>query len=153
MRSFARKWNHEREKEIETHNALDPYIGNVELLRAREEVHALEKQLDKAKRSKEAMAANLETKLKKRDILANSANDRVFVVGNAMHEARESNDKDANNNFEDGGNNKPNDTVDESYASINADVFDDIVLYEDPNDDDIANEIKRKRNEEILANR
>ena len=58
-----------------------------------------------------------------------------------------------NNNFEDGGNNKPNETVDESYASINADVFDDIVLYEDPNDDDIANEIKRKRNEEILANR
>ena len=28
-----------------------------------------------------------------------------------------------------------------------------VVLYEDPNDDDIANEIKRKRNEEILANR
>ena len=89
------KWNHEREKEIETQNALDPYVGNVELLRAREEVHALEKQLDKAKRSKEAMAANLETKLKKRDILVNSANDRVFVVGNAMNEARESNDKDA----------------------------------------------------------
>ena len=153
LREEVLKWNHEREKEIETQNALDPYVGNVELLRAREEVHALEKQLDKAKRSKEAMAANLETKLKKRDILANSANDRVFVVGNAMHEARESNDKDANNNFEDGGNNKPNDTVDESYASINADVFDDIVLYEDPNDDDIANEIKRKRNEEILANR
>ena len=86
-------------------------------------MHALEKQLDKAKRSKEAMAANLETKLKKRDILAHSANDRVFVVGNAMHEARESNDKDANNNFEDGGNNKPNDTVDESYANINADVL------------------------------
>ena len=153
LREEVLKWNHEREKEIETQNALDPYVGNVELLRAREEVHALEKQLDKAKRSKEAMAANLETKLKKRDILVNSANDRVFVVGNAMNEARESNDKDANNNFEDGGNNKPNETVDESYASINADVFDDIVLYEDPNDDDIANEIKRKRNEEILANR
>ena len=137
--------------EIETQNKLDPYVGNVELLRAREEVHALEKQLDKAKRSKETMAANLETKLKKREILANSANDRVFVVGNAMHEARESNDTEmTNNNFEDGGKNKSNRTQSTSHTPrINSVDFDDIVLYEDPNDDDVANEIKRKRNEDI----
>ena len=41
LREEVSKWNRERKMEIETQNKLDPNVGNVELLRAREEVHAL----------------------------------------------------------------------------------------------------------------
>jgi len=133
LRAEVLKWNREREMEIETLNKLDPNVGNVDLLRAREEVHELEKQLEKAKRAKEAMAANLETRLKKREILASSANDLVFVVDNIVPDTRVSNNSRG--------------------AHTNNDEFEDRVLYEDPNDDDVANEIKRKRNEDIQANR
>ena len=155
LREEVSKWNRERKMEIETQNKLDPNVGNVELLRAREEVHALEKQLDKAKRSKETMAANLETRLKKREILASSANDLVFVVDNAACDTLQSNDdRETDNDIKAARKNKSNRRyADESYAIINSVDFEDKVLYEDPNDDDVANEIKRKRNEDIHANR
>ena len=155
LREEVSKWNRERKMEIETQNKLDPNVGNVELLRAREEVHALEKQLDKAKRSKETMAANLETRLKKREILASSANDLVFVVDNAARDTLQSNDdRETDNDIKAARKNKSNRRyADESYAIINSVDFEDKVLYEDPNDDDVANEIKRKRNEDIHANR
>ena len=155
LREEVSKWNRERKLEIETQNKLDPNVGNVELLRAREEVHALEKQLDKAKRSKETMAANLETRLKKREILASSANDLVFVVDNAARDTLQSNDDgETDNDIKAARKNKSNRRyADESYAIINSVDFEDKVLYEDPNDDDVAYEIKRKRNEDIHANR
>lgn len=155
LREEVSKWNRERKMEIETQNKLDPNVGNVELLRAREEVHALEKQLDKAKRSKETMAANLETRLKKREILASSANDLVFVVDNAARDTLQSNDDgETDNDIKAARKNKSNRRyADESYAIINSVDFEDKVLYEDPNDDDVAYEIKRKRNEDIHANR
>ena len=155
LREEVSKWNRERKMEIETQNKLDPNVGNVELLRAREEVHALEKQLDKAKRSKETMAANLETRLKKREILASSANDLVFVVDNAARDTLQSNDDgETDNDIKAARKNKSNRRyADESYATINSVDFEDKVLYEDPNDDDVAYEIKRKRNEDIHANR
>ena len=155
LREEVSKWNRERKMEIETQNKLDPNVGNVELLRAREEVHALEKQLDKAKRSKETMAANLETRLKKREILASSANDLVFVVDNAARDTLQSNDDgETDNDIKAARKNKSNRIyADESYAIINSVDFEDKVLYEDPNDDDVAYEIKRKRNEDIHANR
>ncbi|CAL6285848.1 unnamed protein product [Bathycoccus prasinos] len=155
LREEVSKWNRERKMEIETQNKLDPNVGNVELLRAREEVHALEKQLDKAKRSKETMAANLETRLKKREILASSANDLVFVVDNGARDTLQSNDDgETDNDIKAARKNKSNRRyADESYAIINSVDFEDKVLYEDPNDDDVAYEIKRKRNEDIHANR
>jgi len=155
LREEVSKWNRERKMEIETQNKLDPNVGNVELLRVREEAHALEKQLDKAKRSKETMAANLETRLKKREILASSANDLVFVVDNAACDTLQSNDdRETDNDIKAARKNKSNRRyADESYAIINSVDFEDKVLYEDPNDDDVANEIKRKRNEDIHANR
>lgn len=155
LREEVSKWNRERKMEIETQNKLDPNVGNVELLRAREEVHALEKQLDKAKRSKETMAVNLETRLKKREILASSANDLVFVVDNAARDTLQSNDDgETDNDIKAARKNKSNRRyADESYAIINSVDFEDKVLYEDPNDDDVAYEIKRKRNEDIHANR
>jgi hypothetical protein len=122
LREEVSKWNRERKMEIETQNKLDPNVGNVELLRAREELHALEKQLDKAKRSKETMAANLETRLKKREILASSANDLVFVVDNAARDTLQSNDDgETDNDIKAARKNKSNRRyADESYAIIKA---------------------------------
>ena len=101
------------------------------------------------------MAANLETRLKKREILASSANDLVFVVDNAACDTLQSNDdRETDNDIKAARKNKSNRRyADESYAIINSVDFEDKVLYEDPNDDDVANEIKRKRNEDIHANR
>ena len=156
LREEVSKWNRERKMEIETQNKLDPNVGTASSYYERErKVHALEKQLDKAKRSKETMAANLETRLKKREILASSANDLVFVVDNAVAlHFKATMTEEADNDIKAARKNKSNRRyADESYATINSVDFEDKVLYEDPNDDDVAYEIKRKRNEDIHANR